>query len=266
MFDEPFALSAAELRAIAAEGKPPHPVDLILERHDVEFDEQGRAHTRLWRIYAIRDERYLGAVGAVRATWAPWFQDPPEIRARVLAAHEERWLDPTDLMIRDEEMASPILYGDRKTIAAPLPQVGLGSIVEVTIRTRNHGVQLEAGTALEYPLRPCRRFEIHAKAPQGLPMHCAGRGADDVPAVLVEDGLKRWSVRHDDLEMPRHTDLVPPDWNELPVYAIGTADSWDTVARDYADLVEGVISEPPAHWVEKIVDAPDDAAKDRGRQ
>src|ERR1044071_107392 len=107
----------------------------ILNETTYKFDQDG--HTKMTRhlIKRVVTEEGASQVGTISAYWAPWYEEKPQIEARVISADGAVYqLDPkaiveaTPEIERDMVTAQPLLR-------APLPAVATGSIGETFVTT-----------------------------------------------------------------------------------------------------------------------------------
>src|SRR6185436_3695390 len=124
------------------------------------------------------------------------YQDRPRVRARVVepgGAVAE--LDTKLVTDAPEHQSSPSVYSDRRRLAAPLPRLGIGGVVEYEVVATDHAVRLAAGDvgfvgvgfwvpaastriALSAPAARRARFLAH-ELPGGVkPVHSIERGRE----------------------------------------------------------------------------------------
>jgi transglutaminase-like putative cysteine protease/tetratricopeptide (TPR) repeat protein len=243
---EPFTATSEELRAAADEGvriAADAPAVVLLEEVRYRFDAEGRRDYLVHRVYQVLTAEGLATRGSLDAVWFPWYQEAPEVRARVLAPdgqfHE---LDPRTIEVGAVE-ADEHVYRDARATRAPLPALTPGAIVETTLRTRDTRPAFAAGWTWRWPLAdlvPVRRVRAIVEAPAELPLHLVVRGAPGVAPRRSRAGkLQRWVVERAAvaaLELPELA--MPSDTPWLPTLGITTARSWQAVAAAYAKVID----------------------------
>src|SRR5262249_16083380 len=127
-FGDPSALLQA-----GASAKPKEGTDVVVldEEDEYVFDASGTAVHTGFLVYKVLTQQGVSGWDSVEASWSPWHEEKPVLRARVItsdgAVHP---LDPktvSDAPSRDED---DNVYGDGRVVRAPLPAVAVGSIVE----------------------------------------------------------------------------------------------------------------------------------------
>src|SRR5215470_871948 len=139
----PAALLAAKSSSSGAEAET---LILLCERR-YNIDSQGRQTITDRLIYRVLDESAVDDWASVEAVWAPWYQEKPALRARVVTPDgKEHPLDPKTIAEEASSEGSRLLYGDRRRLRAPLPAVTAGSVVEQEIVTRETAPYFDAGS------------------------------------------------------------------------------------------------------------------------
>lgn len=245
-WDGPALLGDPAAMLAAAEAlEPPRgtELDTLLEEGFYKLDARGAA-TFTYRIVF----RPLGADAArtaarVSATWSPWHQARPEIKARVItpdgAAH---LLDPATLAesgVREDDRE---MYSDRRVLAGPLPAVRAGAIVEEVITLRDTTPFFDGGTVHRFFLggaTPARVVRLRVDAPAELPLHHVVKGVALKGRETVAKGTR--SIRFERTNVPASTPpepYAPFDAAPVPYVAFSTARTWGDVAARYGAIVE----------------------------
>ena len=252
--DEPWerkpALSAAAaevVRASAAIGtEPDRPVTALLEDFEIRYESDGRALKRY--AYAFRVETDGEGWDTAEEMWAPWYQERPEFRARVVTAGgQERRLDPATVGEFSVDQEEPVVLGDRRRLRAPLPALGTRRRRRDRDRhaggpepVRGRGLSAGHGRAASAQIR---RQRIVVDAPVDLPLKWSLRGYPGVePTVTVENGRRR--VVLDLRSLPAFDapeENVPSDLFDARRFAWSTVPSWAAAARGYAEIVDGAL-------------------------
>ncbi|MGB9204079.1 MAG: DUF3857 domain-containing protein, partial [Terriglobales bacterium] len=106
-------------------------VTVLFEERRVVFDSDERTTSSVHIVYRVETKDALSNWGTAKATWSPWRQKRPQIRARVIAPDGTvATLDPRVLTESPVHDQRPEIYEDQRSYSGPLPAVGMGSIVE----------------------------------------------------------------------------------------------------------------------------------------
>lgn len=113
---------------------------ILLKEATLSFHADGTRTYRHRQIYRINSEAGAAAWSKTDMVWAPWYQDPPTIRARVVTtARREHWLDPATVGEVPFEESDGDVLSDRRLKIAPLPAIAVGSVVEEARETSPGG-------------------------------------------------------------------------------------------------------------------------------
>src|ERR1700759_2282666 len=91
-------------------------VVVLLDEDRYSFDSQGRATTARHLVYRIVNESAVDEWSTVQALWAPWYQEKPQIQARVITKDGEvRVLDPKAISDAPAPEESLDIFSDNRT-------------------------------------------------------------------------------------------------------------------------------------------------------
>jgi tetratricopeptide (TPR) repeat protein len=240
-------------------------VQILFEGDRFEIDREGRITVGWHFVYRLDSEAAIDGWSVVSRIWKPWYQDRPQIQARVIAVdgtvHE---LDPAVLGEYSADDDGPEVYGDTMTLRGPLPAVEVGAIVEEyhTVRDRQPG--FSAGVVRSAHLArsvPIQRMKVEIEADAGIPLNFQVHHVDaGLVDKEVSDGVARVSLDIGPVEpWEEETSYAPGSVARRPVLRLSTGESWQTVATAYADLVDGQIEGSDIERVtRKIVGKEDD--------
>lgn len=241
-----FTASPAELLAAArAATATDHDVVVLREDVIVSYDERGRADERRRVIFAVLTPKGADDWGPISLGWAPFYQDKPTVRARVIAPDGTvAELDPSLVHDAPTVRESPVVYSDRRDLQAPLPRLSVGAVVEEEFTFRDREPLLAAGSVDWHAIRrgvPIGRKRITIASPKARPVTVVVRGPGAVgkPRTTVEGA--RTVVTFDLTDVaPADDDVVgaPSDHVVDDWIGISTGKSWAAVADDYRALVE----------------------------
>jgi hypothetical protein len=259
-----FTATPAELLA-AAKAAPAGDWPVVVLRHDEEIsaDDQGRYAHRTRGVYVVRTQAGVDGWGAIEWKWSPYYQDRPRVRARVVepdGAVAE--LDPKLVTDTPEISMSPTIYSDRHQLAAPLPRLQVGAVVEYEVVATEHQPRLAAGDVELLGIGgsvPTSSLRIVLSAPAArkakLFAHNLPGGAK--PVHRIERGRESWTYTFDALAPWRTFEAwIPGDGPEQPYVGLSTAASWNAVAREYRRTVERRIADGPVKLPTELPRAP----------
>jgi tetratricopeptide (TPR) repeat protein len=244
-----FSTSAGELLSAAGQIKAEPFVEatVFLERDAYSFDGSGRLTYRHTMIYRVETQAALDNWSGIGLQWHPWYQNAPEIHARVIAPDGSvSTLDQKTVTDGPAREDSEDTYTDARIRKAPLPGVSVGSIVELETVSADKDPFFSAG-------------EVHADSfSRDVPIICAELTVDvpspmklryqmhNLPNAHVKDDVKG-AVRHLSVEqgyLPARAnsdiDLATHNITGPSVY-FSTGESWAEVASAYRKLAEAHI-------------------------
>lgn len=237
----PFEASGADWLAYAADiDDPKDGVEVLMIDVQATFDEAHRL-TTTWRyVYRIDDPEEMTGWTAVSWSWAPWHQDKPELKARVLAPDgTEAWLDPSTLIEQNDAGDDPLMYSDLRTLRGPLPRVVPGAIVEEVAVIREHQPRIAGGNSWSYypdrTDRVPRIARVQVQAPESVPLSITPVGIATPVRIKTRKGVQSWSATFTDRPaIPEWQQQLPLMDAPIARVEVSTWDSWAAVAQAYA--------------------------------
>jgi transglutaminase-like putative cysteine protease len=236
---------AALLQAAAAPpGATGEDVVLLFEEARYSYDEAGRETFSQRLVYRIESANADPSWSTVDERWAPWHQERPELRARVIAPDGTvHLLDPATVAESAEAQDDPDMFEDGRVLRAPLPATGPGAVVEQEVTIRDTAPLFDGGTvsyatlALGFPVRHAR---LVLEAPVALPLRYVSRLLPAAkPREEVADGRRRLVFEYHDLAAAEDPEPgLPPDVPRSPYVAFSTGRSWADLARRYSAVVD----------------------------
>src|SRR5262249_11893551 len=207
------------------------------------FDAEGRRTLTWRRVYRVLDAKAVTKdYSDAWAYWSPWYQERPELRARVIGPDGTvRELDPATISESPVSQIAQDLYSDTRVLVAPLPGFVTGAVVEVLSRTvdssapfrSGYGVRLEPSEFV-----PVRRFRVTLQTPRATPFRHALRGIDIPVQVREEGGNRLVSFDAGPLAALNHDEKNIPRGERGPTFGFSLASSWQAAATEYAQLVD----------------------------
>ncbi len=249
-----FTLSAPELRR-SVEAVPASDRDVKVVYREVRYrvDEQGRIETRYRWLYQVLSQVGVDGWSSTRASWSPWYEERPEIRARVTNPDgSQHLLDPASVIESSVAEESSRTYSDRRLLRAPFPAVTVGSIVEEEITVGEHQPYFSAGRVLSWLPRferPVYLNRLIIEIPETVSFSYRVELLEDMRPARMKDG-GRLTYLFEERESPPEEEteanlpLRHPHW---PQVSFCTGATWQAVAAGYGRLVEEQIEgfQPP---------------------
>ncbi len=245
--DGPFLADPAEMlrAATASPGEDGEDVVVLLSERRYAYDEQGRS-TYTWRVvYRILSANADSDWSEVSEGWAPWHQERPQLKARVIAADGTvHLLDPATVA-ESATSQEPEMYEDDRVLRAPLPAIGPGAVVEVEVTGRDTAPFFDRGTVQLVPVRFGVRV-LHRRtvveAPASLPLRYVTRRLPEGGVrEEVEGDRRRLTFEYRNLEPVKDFEVGMPAEDWLSYVAFSTGPSWSAVAQRYSEIVEETI-------------------------
>jgi tetratricopeptide (TPR) repeat protein len=226
-----------------------NPVTVLLEEAKYDFDAAGLHTYRYRSIFKVWTKAGAESWAIVQQNWAPWKQERPVVRARVVGAdgsvHE---LDPktaADSPVRDGD---DNVLTDRRMVRVPLPAVQPGSVIEEEIVVRQTALTAGAGAGLSFYFGnsvPVQRTHVEIRVPETLPLRFK---TYLLPGTNVSD-RKTYGVREVTFDqgpmkpLDETPPLLPPGEARSPHIAFSTAQDWNSLATGYSAIVEKQIKD-----------------------
>lgn len=230
----------------ALKNKPvaePAALENLLSEEVYRFDEQGRSVYTRHRVWRCLTEQCIDDHSVEETSWAPWYQERPTIRARVItpdkAIHD---LDPQTIFESSVEQQSPLLWSDRKTLQVPLPALRVGAVVEDEVVVRGTQPLFAQGVTSHVPIaraHPTNRLRLTIDAPKSLPLRYEVLGTQAKLVRTESGGRVRLFLELGPLKAVKSAEpCMPSDMLPYPAVVFSTGKSWEEVAAGYTAIVE----------------------------
>lgn len=236
------------------------PVVILRDDDETRFDDQGRLTERTRRVFVVRTQAGIDQWGTWEAGWRPFYQDKPVVRARVIAPNGHvAEIDPGLISDEPAVKSGPNVFSDRREAHVPLPQLGIGSVVEEEVVTSDRTMIIPSGSSSFYYLWndiPVQSTIVTMSAPVSLKARHVERklpvGAKS--HHVVANGRETW--RFDIGAVAASTEsyeaMVPSDVLRWPYIGFTTVPSWNRVARDYGALIDKRIADGPSAFPSEL--------------
>lgn len=265
----PFQASPDAIRTAAA--ALPRPVDadvdLLLEERTFAFDAQGRMTFTYRMVFRPLTAEAARQWAAFSMSWAPWYQERPDIRARIIAPNGEvHTLDPATCTEAGADDNDSEVYTNRRTLRAPLPAVESGAVVEEVATVRDVALDFDAGSVGRFYLGrialPMRRVALHLEAAPGIHLDWRGAGGiSGAPSETVRDGRRLLTWDWKDVKKQLVESDLPPDVHARPQITFTTGTSWSVTAGRYLEMIERQLTEEDLAATARGLVAPDDSVE-----
>src|SRR5258707_6223847 len=145
-WDKPFSEPKTVLDAATAVASDDAGVVVLLDEERYVFDATGSGTMTEHLVYRVANDSRVEHWSTIEALWAPWYQEKPVIQARVIArdgsVHE---LEARALAETPAPEESLDIFSDNRILRAPLPGVGVGSVVEQVITYKDNNPMIASG-------------------------------------------------------------------------------------------------------------------------
>ena len=237
-------------------------VTVLDDEESYNFDAAGRSLYTEYTVYKVLTQRGAEGWSNISVTWEPWHQERPLVRVRVITpdfvVHDLDLKTLADAPAQDEQFN---IYSDRRVIRGPLPAVAPGAVVEQEIVVHESTPFFSAGTLgrcfFGRVSIPVHHSRFAVEAPSSIPLHYVAQLLPDLqPQKTESDGLVRIVFERGTID-PLETveSYLPSDVPAYPSITFSTGASWESVAQDYAAIVDGQIKNSDVKAVvEKLTD------------
>ncbi|MDE1163007.1 MAG: DUF3857 domain-containing protein [Acidobacteriaceae bacterium] len=241
-----FRSSVAELRAASAAvpASSESDVQILLEESRFRFAADGTRITEHRRIYRIDVQEAVKGWSEISQTWDPWFEKPSQLRARVLTV-DGRFAELDQKTVTD----APVKADDSDTFSsehvrrAPLPAVGVGSIVEEVETLEEKTPYFAGGGNYQFSVRlsvPVAVSRLIVESPAGMAVRTKlptevheATTSEDVAGLhrVVYEAVGMAATTEDDINLNSNESTRPHVF-------FSTGASWAAMASGYAALAE----------------------------
>lgn len=246
------AFEADPAAVLAAVAELPAPADagveILLADTEYVVEDTGLASYRQRLVYRVLTGDGLHGWSTVDFPWSPWYQDRPEIRARVITpggrVHglEEGTIGEAPLGSTD-----PDTFVDERQLQAPLPAMEVGAVVETEVRVARRNPYFAAGEVRRQWLAftvPVRHTRVTVESPEELDLQLRTGGIEAQPRVATRDGRVVRTFEARDLPAITRIDPgLPPEEPLAAFVSFATGPSWGDVARAYSAIVDQRVAE-----------------------
>jgi tetratricopeptide (TPR) repeat protein len=232
-------------KAVSSVSPKPGTDVVILDNEDnYVFDTDGKAVHTHYLVYKILTQRGVDGWDALTLDWAPWHEERPTIRARVVTPDNvSQTLEPktiTDAPARDLNEKT---YGDGRVLRAPLPAIAPGSIVEEEEVLKENAPFFGAGVVVRTFFGrsvPAQRLRLVLDAPISLPLHYTLQLLPEMkPQKNEANGRVQIVFEQGPTEaLDEVENYLPREIPAQPQVTFSTGVSWQNIAEGYGKIVD----------------------------
>lgn len=239
--EEPLTASPRDLVAAAEAADARAGIAVLLDEQTHRVQEDGRVQHTTRLIWQLNDLAERESWSVTEASWAPWREDRPIIRARVITpSGEVLELDPSLMAENADRSAEGQVLSDRRLLRAPLPRLDKGSIVEEQVIWTESRPYLGGGGYGAYGLSPRHEGTLHfvreLAAHEDRPFRWEVTD-EGVEARVSKDGDFRVVTVHlEEPEQQDYVDYVPDRVWGVPVLHGTSIAAWADIGRNYAEI------------------------------
>ena len=244
-----FSASAEDIQKAAAAVPAEKYMDatVLFERDAYALDMQGRVTYRHSMVYRIEAQSGVEGWSETEARWEPWYQNEPEIRARVIGADSKvSPLDPKTVTDGPANEDDEETYTDARVRKAPLPGLAVGAIVEEETTTSDKlpffsggGIYRDSFSRSVPIIHSELLIDVGKEFNLQYRVHL-------MPAVKIsdesQDGVRHLRFVQEYLSAHEDSDIELATHNfTAPLIEFSTGASWASVASAYRALAEAHI-------------------------
>jgi transglutaminase-like putative cysteine protease/tetratricopeptide (TPR) repeat protein len=252
-----FSVEGAELNKAAASVpvKPGTDIVVLDQETNYVFDADGKSVRTEYLVYKVLTQNGAEGWDAISVGWEPWHAERPTVRARVItpdnAVHPLDAKTVSDAPAVDEEEKT---YGNGRVLRAPLPAIGVGSLVEEEEVLRENASFFGAGiVAADYfgGNAPVEHTKLVLDAPASLPLRYTTSLLPDVKVQKSEtNGRTQIVFEQGPMEALEESEpYLPADIPSRPVVRFSTGMSWQNIAEGYGKIVDEKANETDVRGV-----------------
>ena len=242
----PLSADPAAIRAAADALASPRgaPLDVLLEEGVFRIDARGAVAQTYRVVYRPMSAEAARASARVERAWAPWREERPEIRARVVGADGAvATLEPGALA------EAPVADGtgtptQRRELSGIIPGVRSGAVVEQITAVRESAPPVAGAEVHRFRVgSPARLVRLTIEAPAGTALRWIVHGAELTPVETVAGGVRTLVFeRRDAAPIPPREPFAPRELAPAPYVAFAAGQSWADVAGRVRAVFEGAIA------------------------
>lgn len=237
-----------------------YPVTILEQNANFVYEGTNLKKYTFHQKYRINNQQGADSWNYTSSAWSPWYQKRPVITAKVTNIDGKVYeLDQDTLVEVATKSQSQDIYSDQKKIKAPLPSIGVGSIVEEEIIRESLKPFFSGGYDRGYDVQeqnPINKLTITIDVEEDVELIFKSYLFDFNPEIINADGRKIYKLEFNNQEaLDSKPILAGKDYNHWPSLFWTTAKSWKNVVKEYYKLIEPKIDEDSE--VDKFIESVD---------
>lgn len=254
-------LSAQELSQLRADNTPKGlDAEVLLDRLTLRIDKRKRLVREHHVIYRVNTAQGVSTAlwNSLQVHYLPWNDQKPKIRARVVTPDGQLFeLDPATIVDSVAPTDAPGVFHDARQLAAPLPGLRPGAVVEQVTSVEEREPLFDAGW-LHRVFLGRERFtslaQLILEFPDTLKVESRARWGVGPPTLAKRDETHVITYSVIDRELSEN-----PEARVYPFVDVGTGEGWGAVARSYDKAVDSALATfQPAKVLSSLLSEGDD--------
>ena len=246
-------------------------VEVSLFHVDYRFNADGSYTSTLHDTYKVLAQEAVESWGEAVARWAPWYQERPSIDATITSADgKSSRLDPHALAESAAYPEAPAMYGDERVLRGPLPNVGVGSVVDerVVMKATRPFVGGAESHSINFQVNvPRAKVELVLDVPESMPLLFEVRDAKVKVSDVRSGGRRVVRITGGPYEAIKSVeDDAPSNVVAWPHVGFTTGTDWASVAKGYAKIVTDKSAGADLEGVVAGIVRPTDGANDKAQK
>lgn len=216
-----------------------------------DIDREGRRTQTERNVFYVANHTDLETYSHLSATWLPWYQARPNLRARVVHPDGSIYqLDPADIVTGSAAQIDPDQFAQAHSLTAPLPRLIVGAVIETEVVIPAIRPVFAGGDAwFAFFLAGNFPQQIRVSTPDDIQLQVVvDPSCEATPHTSRSDGqtLQTWTLTKAPEPMTTEEYLRLQSFTRGRL-AFGTGSSWQQVGAAYGAVVDqyAVLDAPP---------------------
>jgi tetratricopeptide (TPR) repeat protein len=214
---------------------------VLLDEAHYSFEADGKSHTTQRHMFRIVDDSAIEGLGTIEVPWAPWYNDRPTVKARVISKDGTVHTLDAKAITEAPSREDLDIFSDNRVLRAPLPGVAVGSVIEYVIDFNGNNPIGDAGASdmfLFGGYAPTQRSRMIIEGPASLEPKLVNK--TELQAKTEEkNGRRIMTFESGRIEGRKDFEaFLPFDVVPLPYIAFSTGSSWRNLATRYSEIVD----------------------------
>jgi tetratricopeptide (TPR) repeat protein len=182
----------------------------------------------------------------VTLTWAPWHQEKPTVRARVVNADGTATALDVSTLVEGSVVVADLQISDVHQLQVPLPNARRGAVVELEVTRINKRPLLPGAGRMSveplFSLSPMRKRRFTLEVPLDVPLKLEVVGTP-APVIRRSGSAQHVALEIGELKYNLRTLTQSEIEATFPHFGWSTARSWVEVGRAYSQVIESTLAE-----------------------